>query len=274
MPERIEIDSGTGDLLAEIRERVAVITLNRPQALNALTAPMRAALSKLIESFGEDPRVGSILITAEGRAFCAGADVKRMAEGSAEPPPDFDRQVADLRKEQRRCTGALIALRKPTVAAIGGAAAGMGLSLALACDIRIAGQSGMLTTAFARIGIPGDFGIAWLLTRLVGFSRARELMFLSERIGSDRAEKLGLVNRVVPDADLNDAAFAIAKSLGEGPPIAYALIKDNLDHALHSSFDQSLDREAEAAIRSLYTEDRAEGVRAFVEKRKPVFQGR
>jgi enoyl-CoA hydratase/carnithine racemase len=270
----IGIDSGTGDLLAEIRERVAVITLNRPQALNALTAPMRAALRKLIETFGKNPRVGSVLITGAGRAFCAGGDVKRMAAGSGEPPPDFDREVADLRVEQRECSGALVALRKPTVAAIGGAAAGLGVSLALACDIRIAGQSAMLTTAFARVGLSGDGGIAWLLTRLVGFSRARELMFLSERIGSERAEALGLVNRVVPDAELQEAAFAIAKSLGEGPPIAYALMKDNLDHALHSTFEESLDREAEAVIRSLRTQDHAEGARAFVEKRKPVFQGR
>jgi enoyl-CoA hydratase/carnithine racemase len=131
----------------------------------------------------------------------------------------------------------------------------------------------MMSTGYARIGLTGDYGIAWLLTRLVGTSRARELMFLSERIDARRCEALGLVNRVVPDAELREVAFALAKSLAEGPSIAFARIKDNLDHAVSSDFLDSMDLEAENMVRSARTTDHKEAVRAFIDKRKPTFAG-
>jgi enoyl-CoA hydratase/carnithine racemase len=185
----------------------------------------------------------------------------------------FEQRIYDLRAKQRSLTGALVAVRKPTVAALPGPAAGAGLALALACDIRIAAESAVMTTGYARIGLTGDYGIAWLLTRLAGTSRARELMFLSERIDARRCEALGLVNRVVPDAELRETAFALAKSLAEGPSIALAYIKDNLDHALASDFLDSMDQEAENMVRSARTTDHKEAVRAFIDKRKPVFSG-
>jgi enoyl-CoA hydratase/carnithine racemase len=274
MAQTVQIDSGTGELLAEIRDRVAVLTLNRPHARNALSEGMRTALSRLIKRFNDDPEVGSILITAAGSAFCAGGDVKGMNQNSTLTEVSFETQVADLRMDQRALWGVLAAARKPTVAAIQGPAAGSGLSLALACNIRIAAQSAFLTTAFARVALSGDCGIAWLLTRLVGFSRAHELMFLSERIDAQRAEALGLVNRVVPDEDLGDSAFALAASLAEGPTFAFGRIKDNLDHALTSGFQESMDYEAENQIKAQLTLDHKEGVRAFAEKRRPSFQGR
>lgn len=147
------------------------------------------------------------------------------------------------------------------------------MALALACDIRIAGESAIMSTGYARIGLTGDYGVAWLLTRLAGTSRARELMFLSERIDARRCETLGLVNRVVPDAELREAAFALAKSLAEGPSIAFAHIKDNLDDALKSDFLDSMDQEAENMVRSSRTADHKEAVRAFIDKRKPAFAG-
>jgi enoyl-CoA hydratase/carnithine racemase len=147
------------------------------------------------------------------------------------------------------------------------------LALALACDIRIAAESAIMATGYARIGLTGDYGIAWLLTRLAGTSRARELMFLSERIDARRAEALGLVNRVVPDAELRETAFALAKSLAEGPSIALAGMKDNLDHAVTSGFLDSLDQEAENMVRAARTDDHKEAVRAFIDKRKPAFSG-
>jgi enoyl-CoA hydratase/carnithine racemase len=139
--------------------------------------------------------------------------------------------------------------------------------------MRIAAESAIMSTGYARIGLTGDYGVAWLLTRLVGTSRARELMFLSERIDARRCETLGLVNRVVPDAELRDTAFAVAKSLAEGPTIALARIKDNLDHAIVSDFLESMDQEAENMVRSARTTDHKEAVRAFVEKRRPAFAG-
>lgn len=271
MSARQQIDSGTDELLAEIRDRVAILTLNRPAARNALSARLRGALAVLIKRFTDDPQVGSILITGAGSAFSAGGDVKGMDQSAADAT--FEEQVADLRREQRALWGALVAMRKPTVAAIQGPAAGSGLALALACDLRVAAQSSLLITAFARVGLSGDSGIAWLLTRLVGPSRARELMFLSEQIDAQRADALGLINRVVPDGDLRDAAFALAASLAEGPTIAFGCMKDNIDHAIRSGLLESMDYEAENLIRTQLTLDHKEGVRAFAEKRKPDFKG-
>jgi enoyl-CoA hydratase/carnithine racemase len=273
MADISDIDTGTGELLVEIRSRVAIITLNRPEARNALSDHLTPALRRMIKRFGDDANVGAILITGAGTAFCAGGDVKGMGQAPTKGEVTFEQRVDDLRVKQRTLTGALMAVRKPTVAAIPGPAAGAGLALALACDIRIAARSAFLTTGYARIGLSGDYGIAWLLTRLAGFSRARELMFLSERVDAQRAEALGLVNRVVPDAELREIAFAIAASLAEGPAIAFGHMKDNLDHAMMSGFLDSLDHEAENMIRTARTLDHKEAVRAFVEKRKAAFAG-
>lgn len=274
MSQTLQIDSGTDDLLAEVRDRVGVITLNRPQARNAISKGMKAAWSELIKRFADDPHVGAILITATGIAFCAGGDVKGMGQSSATVEATFGERVADLRADQRKLIGDLFAVRKPTVAALPGAAAGAGLALALACDIRIAAQSAILTTSYAKVALSGDCGIAWLLTRVVGVSRARELMLLSERIDARRAEALGLLNRVVADAELPETAFALAASLAQGPTFAFGCMKDNLDHAAASDLLESMDYEAENLIKAELTLDHKEGVRAFAEKRKPVFEGR
>ena len=270
---RIEIDTGTNELLCEIRDRVALITLNRPEARNALSDHLTPALRRTIKQCGDDPGVGALLITGAGTAFCAGGDVKGMGGNSNKTETPFEERVTDLRTKQRTLTGALVAVRKPTIAALPGPAAGAGMALALACDIRIAGESAIMSTGYARIGLTGDYGIAWMLTRLVGASRRRELMFLSERIDARRCETLGLVNRVVPDAELREAAVSLARSLAEGPSIALARIKDNLDHALKSDFLDSMDQEAENMVRSSRTGDHKEAVRAFIAKRKPAFTG-
>ena len=271
--DRIEVDTGTGELLCEIRDGVALITLNRPEARNALSDQLTPALRRMIRQCGDDSSVGALLITGAGTAFCAGGDVKGMGSNAAKAETPIDERIADLRIKQRTLTGALVGLRKPTIAALPGPAAGAGLALALACDIRIAAESAVMTTGYARIGLTGDYGIAWLLTRLVGTSRARELMFLSERIDARRCETLGLVNRVVTDAELRDVAFALARSLAEGPLQAYAGMKDNLDHALTADLLDSLDQEAEYMVRSSRTTDHKEAVRAFIDKRKPIFAG-
>ncbi|UPK06458.1 enoyl-CoA hydratase-related protein [Bradyrhizobium sp. 170] len=269
--DRIEVDTGTGELLCEIRDGVALITLNRPEARNALSDQLTPALRRMIRQCGDDFDVRALLITGAGAAFCAGGDVKGMGSNAAKGETPIDERIADLRIKQRTLTGALVGLRKPTIAALPGPAAGAGLALALACDIRIAAESAVMTTGYARIGLTGDYGIAWLLTRLVGTSRARELMFLSERIDARRCETLGLVNRVVADAELREVAFALARSLAEGPLQAYAGMKDNLDHALTADLLDSLDQEAEYMVRSSRTTDHKEAVRAFIDKRKAVF---
>ena len=272
--DRIKVDTGTSELLCEIRDGVAVITLNRPEARNALSDRLTPALRHMIKQCGDDPKVGALLITGAGNSFCAGGDVKGMGGNSTKAEVPTEERVADLRAKQRTLTGVLVAVKKPTVAALPGPAAGAGLALALACDIRIASESAIMTTGYVRIGLTGDYGIAWLLTRLAGTSRARELMFLSDRIDAHRCEALGLVNRVVADAELHEIAFAIAKSLAEGPSVALARIKDNLDHALTSDILESMDREAENMVRATQTNDHKEAVRAFIDKRKPTFGGR
>jgi enoyl-CoA hydratase/carnithine racemase len=270
----MEIDTGTNELLCVVREGVALITLNRPEARNALSDKLTPALRTQIRERGEDPDVGAILITGAGTAFCSGGDVKGMGGRGARGQMSFEERLADLRWRQANLTGALVALRKPTIAALPGAAAGAGLALALACDIRIAARSAFVSTGYARIGLSGDYGIAWLMTRAVGSARARELMFTGERVDAERCERIGLVSRVVDDASLQGEAFALAKSLAEGPRLALASMKDNLDDALHIDYATALHREAERLVRASRTADHREAVQAFVEKRKPVFKGR
>jgi enoyl-CoA hydratase/carnithine racemase len=267
------IDTGTNELLCEVQGRVAIITLNRPEARNALSDHLTPALRTMIRVCGEDPSVGALLITGAGTAFCSGGDVKGMGANTnpAKAAMSPDERVADLQERQRLLTGALVAVRKPTIAALPGAAAGAGLAIAMACDIRIAAESAFLTTGYIRVGLSGDYGIAWLLTRLVGTSRARELMFTGEKVDARRAEAIGLVNRVVPDARLRDDAFALATSMAEGPATALRYMKDNLDEALAFDFATARDHEAVRLIKSAGTADHREAVAAFIEKRKPVF---
>src|ERR1700704_787456 len=269
------IDTGTDELLCVIRDRVAIITLNRPEARNSLSEHLTPALRTMIKTCGENPEVGVLLITGAGTAFCSGGDVKGM--GANRDPKrlamSYDEKVADLQERQRLLTGALVSVRKPTIAALPGPAAGAGLAIAMACDIRIAAESAFVSTGYLRVGLSGDYGIAWLLTRLVGTSRARELMFTADKVDAARCEAIGLVNRVVPDDKLQAEAFALAKSIADGPTIAIRYMKDNLDEALMFDFATARDHEAERMVRCQVTSDHKEAVQAFVEKRKAVFKG-
>ncbi|HTO60802.1 MAG TPA: enoyl-CoA hydratase [Bradyrhizobium sp.] len=270
------LDTGTDELLCVIRDRVAIITLNRPEVRNALSDTLSPALRSMIRTCGEDPGIHALLITGAGNAFCAGGNVKGMGAHRDEKKlaMPFDEKVADLQERQRLLTGALVSVRKPTIAALSGPAIGAGLAIAMACDIRIAAQSAFVSTGYLRVGLSGDYGIAWLLTRLVGTARARELMFTSEKVDAARCEAIGLVNRVVPDDRLQDEAFALAKSLAEGPTLALRYMKDNLDEALSFDFASARDQEAERLVRLTATADHREAVQAFIDKRKPVFKGK
>ena len=270
----MKVDTGTSVLLCSIQEGVATITLNRPEARNALGDELTPALRRMISRAGEDPDVGAVLITGAGSAFCAGGDVKSMNSADSVPVRSIEEKIADLQHRQRTLTGALVGLRKPTVAALPGAAAGAGLAIALACDMRIAAESAFISTAYARIGLSGDYGISWLLTRTVGNARARELLFLPERIDAARCERIGLINRVVPDTQLRQAAFDLAVKLASGPRIALRHMKDNLDEAMDRDFLSALDAEALRLIESMQTDDHREAARAFVEKRPPCFSDR
>ena len=269
-----EIETGTEHLRAEIRERVAVITLNRPEARNALSDELSPALRHLLEEVRDDAEIGAVMLTGAGTAFCAGGDVKGMGANSRKETMSDAAAVNDLKHRQSRMTGALSAMPKPTVAVLPGPAAGAGLALAMACDIRIAAQSAFITTGYARVGLSGDYGMAWMLTSLVGTARAREFMFTGERLSAERCLELGLFNRVHPDDEVRQAGFAFTRDLANGPSVALRLMKDNLNFASHAQFQAALDREAENLIRSARTDDHREAVRAFVEKRAPRFSGR
>lgn len=268
------INTGTDQLLCEIKDRVAIITLNRPQVRNALGDEITPALRQAIRERGKDPNVGSLLLTGAGNAFCAGGDIKGMAgENDSRFTPSLEEKVAVLKERQRTLTGALRTITKPTIAALPGPAAGAGLAIALACDIRFAGSSAFISTGYAKVGLSGDYGIAWLLTQLIGTARARELMFTADRVDAKTCHSLGLVNRVVPDNALQEEAFAFAKSLSNGPTIALKNMKENLEEALHTSFMSALDGEAERLVSCAQTRDHKEAVHAFIEKRDPQFNG-
>src|SRR3954469_22166168 len=229
-----DIDTGTTDLLARLDDGVAVVTLNRPERRNAFSMPMIEALGDLLGRLEVDDEVGAVVLTGAGGAFCAGGDVKAMAEQSGgfgtEIP--YDVRVHRQRLNQRATSGRLWSMPKPPLAAVPGPAAGAGLSLALSCDLRYAADSAIFTTAFAKVGFAGDYGGTWFLTRLVGSAKAKELYFLSERIDVKQAVDLGIVNGVFPADSLLDETVAIARRLAEGPRVAYRYMKENLNRAV------------------------------------------
>ena len=271
------LDTGTDELLATLEDGVAVLTLNRPQSRNALSDTLSPALRRMLARLAEMPEARSVVVTGAGTAFCAGGDVKGMG-GQQAPKPDRpttrEGVVADLTERQRALTGALYRLPQPTIAALPGPAAGAGLSIALACDLRIAAERAFITTGFANVGLSGDYGASFFLTQLVGQAKARELFFIGERVDAATCLELGLVNRVVADDELMNETLVLARRLAAGPSVAYRTMKANLDRAIREDLDTCLAKEAEGMVVTAQTEDHREAVRAFIEKRPPKFQGR
>ncbi len=265
------LETGSDQITARVEERVAVVTLDRPEAKNALTWEMKDALLAVLGAARADEGVGCVLLTGAGSAFCAGGDTKRMkSEGK---PPSPAERVAKLR-EEHGIPWLLHTMEKPTIVALPGAAAGAGLGIALAADLRIAAESAFITTSYVRLGLSGDYGAAWFLTQLAGPARARELFYTADRVAAAECERLGIVNRVVPDEALSEEAFAWARKIAAGPPIALRFMKDNLNRALTESLASCLDVEAERMVEGATSEDYLEAVAAFAEKRAPVFRGR
>jgi 2-(1,2-epoxy-1,2-dihydrophenyl)acetyl-CoA isomerase len=263
----------SSDLLEDVKDGVARLTMNRPDRLNALSRDMLDALLAALPRLAADPAVGVVVITGAGRAFCSGGDVKAMAEGREAEGETLETRAQALRSRME-VSRWLHEMSKPTIAMIRGAAAGAGLSMALACDLRVASDNAKLGTAFARVGYSGDFGGSWFLTQLVGTARARELYYTAELVDAKRALELGMVNRVVPDAALEDETTALAQRIAAGPPIALAYMKRNMNAAESGTLKDSLDLEAWHHTRTGLTEDHREAARAFVDKRAPVFKGR
>src|ERR1700738_3072746 len=228
------LDTGTEDLLAEVDDGVAVITMNRPSRRNAFSNDMVEALGRVLAQVELSDEVGCVVLTGAGDAFSAGGDVT----------------------------------------AIPGPPAAAGLSLALACDLRYAAETAIFTTAFARVAFAGDYGGTWFLTRLVGPAKAKELYYFSERFTADQAEKLGLVNAVFPAGELEKEVMDRARRLAAGPSIAYRYMKENLNRAVHGNLEECMDLEVTHHIHTGLTEDHWEAAQAFVEKRELRFRGR
>ncbi|MCL8383481.1 enoyl-CoA hydratase-related protein [Xanthobacter aminoxidans] len=256
------------DLVETLEGGVATLRLNRPEAANALSLAMFDGLIEAIPRLGRDPNVRAIVITGTGRAFCAGGDVKAMQGRTGTLEERYD--------ELQRKHGSILALSqcpKVTIAAINGAAAGAGLVLALACDLRIATQSARFVTSFANVGFAGDFGGSFFLSRLVGPLKAQELYLLSEKIDAQEALRIGLLTRVVPDEAFSDEIARLATRMASGPTAAYRYMKRNFEIARAGTLPEVLAAEAQHQIRLTQTADHAEAVAAFREKRAPVFTG-
>ena len=263
----------TQDLLESVKDGVATLTLNRPDRLNAMSGAMLDALLDALPRLAEDGSVGVVIVTGAGRGFCAGGDVKAMAEGREFGGDTLEEKAQELRAKME-VSRWLHEMPKPTIAMVRGAAAGAGLSLALACDLRIASDTARFATAFARVGYSGDFGGSWFLTQLVGTARARELYYTADILDAPQALALGVVNRVVPDARLEEETLALAGKLARGPRVALRYMKRNMNAAESASLKDMLDLEAWHHTRTGYTDDHKEAAKAFVDKREPMFKGR
>jgi len=261
-------------VLYALDDGVATITLNRPDRRNAMSTPMIEHLGDLLDHADHDPEVRVLVLTGAGRVFCAGGDVRQFDEdggeggGAAEVDPAA---VAEQVRHQERTVGRIHAFTKPIIASLPGAAAGAGLGLALAADLRIGTPRTVVTTAFATVALSGDFGVAWLLDRIVGPARARELLLLAPRLDGQSCLDLGLLNRLVPEEALVEETTLLARQLADGPRLALAHMKRNLHEVPHQTLTEAMAAEVTRHKECGLTADHVEAARAFVEKRPPVF---
>jgi 2-(1,2-epoxy-1,2-dihydrophenyl)acetyl-CoA isomerase len=254
-------------LRVEVDGPVAIVTLDRPEALNALTVPVKVALREALESIAVDRAVRAVILTGAGRAFCAGQDLAER-EG-----PDAAPLEVEVRERYNPIVRALRSMPQPVIAAVNGVAAGAGASLAFACDLRIAAEGARFVLAFGRIGLVPDSGASWFLPRLVGAARAAELALVGDPVTAEDALRIGLVSRVVPGATLLDEARAMADQVAANAPGAAALTKRLLADAWTTDLETALEAEATAQGTAGATDDHAEGLAAFREKRPPRFTG-
>ena len=261
----------TDSVLLDVTGSVATITLNRPDAMNSLTVEAKVALNEAVQSVAADDRVRALVLTGTGRAFCVGQDLREHAAllEAGDPAP-----LATVHEHYNPLVTALAALPFPTIAALNGTAAGAGLGIACALDLRIAAAGARLTTAFAGIGLTADSGLSWTLPRLVGGGRAAALMLLSEPFTTEQALEMGLVNVVVPADQVLTVAQELAGRLAVGPTAAYACIKESLRAGAAGSLVETLAKEDELQTRAGQTSDHRNAVRSFLAKEQPVFEGR
>ena len=265
----MELSTGTQQLKCCVKEGVAKVTLNNPKKSNALSDELTPALRETLVQLEQNDKVRCLIITGAGESFCSGGDVSSM-EGMGGTSHD---KVEVLRMRQRTLTLRLYNLKKPTIAALPGPAAGAGLALALACDFRYAVKDTFVTTGYGRIALSGDYGGTWLLANLTNISVAKEMYFSCRKVDSEECHKLGIFNDVFEKDVLETRVVKIAKSLAQMAPVALANMKHNLNSVPKLTLSESLDLEAENLYQCVATEDHKNAIRAFLEKRMPEFKG-
>jgi 2-(1,2-epoxy-1,2-dihydrophenyl)acetyl-CoA isomerase len=263
---------------------VLTLSFNRPEIKNAIDTAAQTLLVRLLVDASRHPKVKVVVLTGAGSSFCTGADVRSMGapdanDALAQEFGDSDVWLShesrvDRLKRNAEASFLLHDMGKPTIAKLRGPAAGLGFSMALACDFRLAADSAFFVSSFAKIGTPGDYGGSWFLTQLVGPSKAKEIYMFSDRVGASEALALGMLNRVLPDAELDSATEAFALRLAQGPAMAYRYIKQNIHAAASEPIERVLDLEARNMIRCRLSEDCKEALTAFQQKREPRFNGR
>ena len=272
------------DILTRLEGGVLMVTLNRPAALNGLTIGMVRELNDRLREAAASPQVRVVVLTGAGRAFCAGGDIKEFDAIDRNDPewvkwrddPVWNDIDNAAERTRRGSEGPLLlhGMPKPTVAMVRGACVGAAVALAAACDFRIVSDNALFSTAFARIGISGELGASYYVTRLVGVAKARELFFFADRILAAEALRIGMVNQVVADAELETVTAAFTRRLADGPPLAYRFIKANLNAAETRTAEEMVGIEALNQVRVLRSQDAQEAIAAFMEKRTPRFTGR
>ncbi|HEY3065559.1 MAG TPA: enoyl-CoA hydratase [Methylomirabilota bacterium] len=257
------------DLLYDVAERVATITLNRPDKLNAFTATMIDAWARALAEAQADDQVNVVVVTGSGRAFCAGGDVARMGVGEPSPLDHKNQLWEHIHRIPRTLEG----MDKPVIAMVNGLAVGAGMGMCLMCDVRIAAEDARFSTGYVRVGlVPGD-GDTYFLPRLIGTARALELLWTADFVEAPEALRLGIVNRVVPPGELRDATYAFARQVAEGPQVPIRMIKRLVYQSMRLDLRTHLDLVSSHMAVVRRTADHAEGVAAFKEKRPPKFRG-
>lgn len=261
-------------VLFSTANRVLTITFNNPAKLNPVSDAVAFPTIEKLREAAEDREIGAIVVTGAGRAFCAGGDVSNMAGRDGDAPPRTYEESVDHQRSRHVLSELLHTISKVTIAAVNGHAVGAGLGIAASCDLRLASANAKFGTAFANVGLGGDYGTTWQLTRLLGEAKAKELFFLPDIIDAAQALRIGLVNRVFDADEFQEGVRSIAERIAAGPLVSYRWMKENVNQASLTDFKTSLQKEAVTHHLCALTKDHKEGVAAFMEKRKPSFNGR
>lgn len=262
-------------VLYEVSDGLATITLNRPEAMNAMNIEAKVALREAVQSAESDPAVRAVLLTATGRAFCVGQDLKEhVGSLMADRAAGTGQTMSTVKEHYNPVLRALTGMAKPVVAGVNGVAAGAGFGFALAADYRIVADTARFNTSFAGVALTADSGVSWTLQRLIGPGRAADLLLFPRNISAQDAYELGIANKVVPEAELAAEALKLARTLAEGPTLAYGALKESLAYAAGHTLEESLEKEDELQAKAGASEDHAIAVQAFLDKAKPKYLGR